>query len=301
MPERLSTPDRMNTVTTRLLRHLARVAVVAVSLAVASPIAAQATQRAPEQPRAQARAQVRRPEHPRAMRRLHPRIKAQLQRRNRVQAGSRSGPNAAPRTRVPSLQQSTAGTASVAGVAKHGDVSGDGNVSALDAQAILTAVVGLPLPDGFIAVNGIADCAHTAVAASDALLVLRYTIGLNVAGFCVGQPFGAAATTIAVTPRDSSVMVGGSLQFGAVLKQQDGTVISRPVAWSSSSPSVASIDTLGFAHGVAEGTTSITASADGATFTTLLRVVLSYLGVVIQPQRVDTLTQIGAKITLTAR
>src|SRR6185436_16817567 len=111
----LSTPDRMNTVTTRLLRHLARVAVVAVSLAVASPIAAQATQRAPEQPRAQ----VRRPEHPRAMRRLHPRIKAQLQRRNRVQAGSRSGPNAAPRTRVPSLQQSTVGTASVAGVAKH--------------------------------------------------------------------------------------------------------------------------------------------------------------------------------------
>ena len=51
--------------------------------------------------------------------------------------------------------------ASASAQAKWGDVNGDGVVGAVDAQAILSAVVGLPLPTGFTKANGDASCDGT--------------------------------------------------------------------------------------------------------------------------------------------
>jgi len=72
-------------------------------------------------------------------------------------------------------------------VVLRGDVNLDGQVSAIDAQGILTGVVGLPLPGGWIYdPNGDANC-DGRLAAFDALIVLSYVVGLPTSQFCVGQ------------------------------------------------------------------------------------------------------------------
>jgi murein DD-endopeptidase MepM/ murein hydrolase activator NlpD len=70
---------------------------------------------------------------------------------------------------------------------KWGDVNGDGTIGAVDAQAILTAVVGLPLPSDFAKANGDANC-DGVIGAVDAQVVLSYVVSLNVSQFCVGTP-----------------------------------------------------------------------------------------------------------------
>jgi len=74
----------------------------------------------------------------------------------------------------------------LAPVVLHGDVNLDGAVSALDAQAILTGVVGLTLPTGWVlSPNGDANC-DGRVEALDAQIVLGYVVGLPTLQFCVG-------------------------------------------------------------------------------------------------------------------
>jgi hypothetical protein len=68
---------------------------------------------------------------------------------------------------------------------KWGDVNGDGASGAVDAQAILSAVIGLPLPTGFTKANGDANC-DGAIGAVDAQIVLSFVVGLDVTWYCVG-------------------------------------------------------------------------------------------------------------------
>ncbi len=76
-------------------------------------------------------------------------------------------------------------TLPVTGVLR-GDVSLDAQVTAVDAQAILSAAVSLPVPPGYVASpNGDASC-DSKVTAFDAQLVLSYAVGLPTAQFCVG-------------------------------------------------------------------------------------------------------------------
>jgi Dockerin type I domain len=68
-----------------------------------------------------------------------------------------------------------------------GDVNSDGKVSAADAQAILTNVVGLPLPVGYHPTpNGDITCSGATLTALDAQVVLSYIVGLPTQAFCVG-------------------------------------------------------------------------------------------------------------------
>jgi len=193
----------------------------------------------------------------------------------------------------------TAQPSTAAAQQKHGDVSGEGTISALDAQAILTFVVGLPLPAGYLPGNGVSVCDGRAVpGALDAQVVLKYAIGLDVSTTCVGQPFGPGATTVALTPVDSSVLVTKTRVFKAVLRQADGSLIKRPISWNSSAPAIAAIDSvkndsLAYVRGVAPGSATISAFADGATGATGFSVVTSYAGIIITPQRTDTLHQTG--------
>ena len=67
-----------------------------------------------------------------------------------------------------------------------GDVSLDAQVTALDAQAILSAAVSLPVPPGYVSSpNGDASC-DSKVTAFDAQLVLSYAVGLPTTQYCVG-------------------------------------------------------------------------------------------------------------------
>jgi hypothetical protein len=74
-------------------------------------------------------------------------------------------------------------------LALRGDVTADNIVSALDAQAVLSATVGLGLPPSWkpATPNGDANCDGTAPTASDAQIILSYVVGLNVSSFCVGK------------------------------------------------------------------------------------------------------------------
>jgi photosystem II stability/assembly factor-like uncharacterized protein len=67
-----------------------------------------------------------------------------------------------------------------------GDITNDGTLGAVDAQAILAAVVGLSLPANSIRFpNGDANCDGD-VTAADALVVLSKVVGLSVGSACVG-------------------------------------------------------------------------------------------------------------------
>lgn len=78
------------------------------------------------------------------------------------------------------------GSARIRSGVLRGDVNGDGVVGAVDAQAVLSHVVGISLPPGWAAApSGDADCSGE-VQALDAQIILSYVVGIPVSQFCVG-------------------------------------------------------------------------------------------------------------------
>ena len=73
-----------------------------------------------------------------------------------------------------------------------------------------------------------------------------------------------ALATILVTPAQPSIFTGGSQQFSAVGKDQYGNEMSGVVfTWSSANSSTATVTDTGLATGLAAGSTTINASAQG--------------------------------------
>lgn len=200
-----------------------------------------------------------------------------------------------------------AAPAALAAQQKHGDVNGDGVVGALDAQAILTSVVGSALPPGFVAANGDANC-DAVVNALDALVVLSFVIGRDVSMQCVGKSFGPSATRVTITPSDTSLLIDRGMWLRATLRDSGGFAIVRPVAWSVSHPDIVVIDTArtrgDSTYVLAKsnaGTATISAFSDGSSAATPMKVVTSYAGIVIVPQRPDTLRQLNAPYAFSVR
>jgi uncharacterized repeat protein (TIGR03803 family) len=78
-------------------------------------------------------------------------------------------------------------------------------------------------------------------------------------------PPGSEVVSIAINPANGEAGVGGTLQFEAFGTYSDGSSmdITSLVSWSSSNPSVATIQSGGLATGISVGTTTITASYEG--------------------------------------
>jgi hypothetical protein len=90
-----------------------------------------------------------------------------------------------------------------------------------------------------------------------------------------GVSSGASLQSVAVTPGNSSLPVGGTQQFTAVGTYSDGSIqnLSSGVSWSSSKTSVATINSSGLATGVATGTATIQAVSGSLSGSTGLSVV----------------------------
>lgn len=99
------------------------------------------------------------------------------------------------------------------------------------------------------------------------------------------------AAAVDVSPDSALIEPGQTQQFTAVVTDLHGNVIpGAPVAWSSSSPVVATIDASGLATAVAPGTTTITATSGGASGTATLVVQVLNTAPVAAP---DTFQAIG--------
>lgn len=74
-----------------------------------------------------------------------------------------------------------------------------------------------------------------------------------------------AVTSVTVNPTTLSLDVGKTSVLGATVKPDDAT--NKTVTWTSSDPNKATVDTKGCVTAKAEGTVTITATADGKTAT----------------------------------
>jgi hypothetical protein len=84
----------------------------------------------------------------------------------------------------------------------------------------------------------------------------------------------ATLTSIAVGPVNDSIAFGLSVQMTAMGSFSDGSAINitDQAAWSSSNPGVVTVNPFGVASSVASGTSTIKASLDGVSGTTILTV-----------------------------
>ena len=79
--------------------------------------------------------------------------------------------------------------------------------------------------------------------------------------------------SVTVTPAPASVNIGSSVQLTAVTKDSAGNVLTgRAVAWSSSSLGIGTVSTNGLVSGVAVGSTTITATSEGKSGTSVVTV-----------------------------
>ena len=89
----------------------------------------------------------------------------------------------------------------------------------------------------------------------------------------------AALVSIAVTPADPSISVGGTQQLTATGTYSNNSTkdLSSTAAWTTSPAGIASVSTSGLATGLAAGSTTVTAALSGVTGSTTLTVTQSFL------------------------
>ena len=76
---------------------------------------------------------------------------------------------------------------------------------------------------------------------------------------------GGPPATVTVSPDSLRQLVGDSARLAVVLRDAAGSrVFRRPITWSSSNPTAATVDLTGMVKAVGAGKTTITASAGGA-------------------------------------
>jgi PKD repeat protein len=92
----------------------------------------------------------------------------------------------------------------------------------------------------------------------------------NGSGLCHKRDVPVAS--VDVTPTSASVGVGSRVQLSATVHDADGNVLSRPVTWSSSDPTVAAVNRDGLVGGMSAGAAVITASSGGQSGTSAITV-----------------------------
>ena len=112
---------------------------------------------------------------------------------------------------------------------------------------------------------------------------------------CGGDSSGPPAVKfVAVSSLASQVEVGATVQFTATAKDGKGNTLSgRTVTWSSSAPTVASVDGAGVVTGVTPGAATITATSEGASGTGAITVLQVPVASVVIDNRTPAVRQGG--------
>jgi hypothetical protein len=81
-------------------------------------------------------------------------------------------------------------------------------------------------------------------------------------------------TSITLNPTNDTLFVRETVTLIPTLRDATNTVVTgRPVSWSSADPTIATVSNTGVVTGADDGTTTITASADGVSATATVRVI----------------------------
>jgi trimeric autotransporter adhesin len=133
-------------------------------------------------------------------------------------------------------------------------------------------------------------------------LLLLLALSLALAGCGGGSSSSTDTVTISkitVTPATANVTVGSTQQFYAAAVDSNNNSIAVSTSWTSSSPTVASINASGIATGLTAGTTQISASAGGVTSNTVaLTVAARVTSITIAP--LSSSVKVGATQQFTA-
>jgi len=106
--------------------------------------------------------------------------------------------------------------------------------------------------------------------------------------------------SIAVTLPATTLQIGGTTQAVArvTVDVTDGSVDQRPLTWSSSSPSVATVDTNGLVRGVAAGTAQIRATNGTVTGAATVTVAVPVVAITSAQETAIAAVPIGGRFTL---
>ncbi|MGQ0650332.1 MAG: Ig-like domain-containing protein [Gemmatimonadaceae bacterium] len=115
-----------------------------------------------------------------------------------------------------------------------------------------------------------------------------------------GPPAPVKVATVLVTAPATQLEVGSTVLFGVTLRDSRGNALTgRPVVWSSSSPTVATVDGGGIVTGVGAGQATITATVEGVTGSAQITVIPMPVAAVLISPRTPSVRQ-GETTQLTA-
>ena len=165
--------------------------------------------------------------------------------------------------------------ACVAPTGKWGDVNGDGSTNIIDAQQIARASVQLSVarPE-LVAAQGDVT-ADNEVNILDAQQIARNAVGLDAAPRVGVEAFTPPTiASVQLAPTQATIGLSEARMLVASPRTADGVSFDGCVAttWSSSAPSIASVDTTGIVVGVEDGSATITAAAGGQQATSAVTV-----------------------------
>ncbi|MBP9107194.1 MAG: Ig-like domain-containing protein [Gemmatimonadaceae bacterium] len=97
------------------------------------------------------------------------------------------------------------------------------------------------------------------------LLTAGIIVGCGGGSETAVTPPPVAVATVTITESSiPTLLVGSSVQLTATARDaQNNALPARPIAWSSSAPSIASVSATGLVTGVAPGAAQVRATADG--------------------------------------
>jgi len=93
--------------------------------------------------------------------------------------------------------------------------------------------------------------------------VLLLGMGLMSCGGDSSSSTSTIVTKVTVTPATASVSAGQTQTYFAATTDVNNNSLGAPVTWTSSTPTVATIDANGIATGIGQGTTQISATSEG--------------------------------------